>query len=52
MDTEQQTKPENMIFYIKIGNVISTIAARRIKHLNSIKFIYEQLNFNCVLTND
>ena len=31
-------------FYIKIENFISTIGARRIKHLNSMKFIYEQLN--------
>ena len=45
MDTEQQqTKPQNRIFNIQIGNIISIVGARRIKHFNSIKFLYEQLN--------
>ena len=42
MDTTNQISKCD--FYIKIGNVISTIGAKRIKYFNSIKLIYEHLN--------
>ena len=46
MDTEQQqTKPQNMIFILKlVMPFLLLVQEESNKHFNSTKFIYEQLN--------
>ena len=39
-----QIKLQNTIYILNFYILISTIDATSLKHLNSIKFIYEQLN--------